>query len=99
MNRNRIFRRERAAAALHSNDYAQMLTLAERVRFERSLVEDLLDSDLIQYKKRVEAREDFLVFFREDVQRLSQHEQRMLDNFAQLIDHNRMEYLVNDQDL
>ena len=100
MNMSHVFYKKEAAACLHANDYAQLLTLAGRVKFERSLVEDLLSPNLRHRKKAAEARTELLTFFDEDVQRgLSQHEQRMLDNFARLVNHNRWEDSFNGQDL
>ena len=100
MSMSHVFYTKEAAAYLHADDYAQLLTLADRVKFERSLAEDLLSSNLIHHRKAAEARAELLTFFDEDVQRgLSQHEQRMLDNFARLINHSRREDIFNGQDL
>lgn len=94
------FYKKEAASVLHVNDYAQLLTLADRVRFERSLVEDIRGSGQRQDTLGYSTNPDLLVFHVEDVQQmLTQHEQRMLDNITRLFVHNRKESLLNGQDL
>lgn len=88
--------KEAAASVLHAKDYAQLETLANRAAFERSLVKDLISEDAYWEKIGARCPEDTLLFNMEDVrQRLSCHEQRMLENFMRLYDHAVMEDILD----
>lgn len=80
------FSKEVAATALHANDYAQLETLANRAAFERSLVEDLISEDAYWNTAKAACPKGIIQFNAEDVrQRLSRHEQQMLENFMRLV--------------
>lgn len=92
-----MLHREEASRVLQAKDYTQLLTLADRTDFENSLVKDLVAPDPWWDGPRAEHQHNLLMFKGEDVQRrLSCHEQRMLENFARLIDHARIGDLFND---
>lgn len=80
------FSKKVAAAILHANDYAQLETLANRAAFERSLVKDLISGDAYWEMVNTQYQEAQILFNMKDVrQRLSRHEQQMLENFMRLV--------------